>query len=395
MTTITIKARIYPTSEQANLLLATMQQYRNACNLVSQYYFDHNFVPKQKDINKALYHKVRDQFGLKSQMTQSVFKTVIARYKTVETQLKKKPYHYKDTNTDTWYTEQRDLSWLQKPINFKRPQCDLVSARDWSFKNDKLSLNTLANREIMDFSMEGFEQYLDGKLGTAKLVKSCGHYFLHISATVEPRIFEKADLKHVVGIDRGLRFLATTYDEKNKTSFIDGKAIIAKRRKYKKLRQQLQSKGTKSAKRRLKAIGQRENRWMSDINHQITKTLTDKYGKDTLFVLEDLTNVRFATEKVAKTNRYEQVSWAFHQFEQFLTYKAELNGSKVIKVSAQYTSQRCPKCGSIDKLARNHGTHEYHCKNCEYTSNDDRIGAMNIQYLGTNWVTGDTTKITK
>lgn len=395
MTTVTIKARIYPTSEQASLLLATMQQYRNACNLVSQYYFDHNFVPKQKDINKALYHKVRNQFGLKAQMTQSVFKTVIAKYKTVETQLKKKPYSFKDNNTDTWYTEKRDLSWLQKPINFKRPQCDLVSARDWSFKNDKLSLNTLANREIMNFSMKGFEQYLDSKLGTAKLVKSCGHYFLHISATVEPHIFKKADLKHVVGIDRGLRFLATTYDEKDKTSFIDGKAIIAKRRKYKKLRQQLQSKGTKSAKRRLKAIGQRENRWMSDINHQITKTLTDKYGKDTLFVLEDLTNVRFATEKVAKTNRYEQVSWAFYQFEQFLTYKAELNGSKVIKVSAQYTSQRCPKCGSINKNNRKHDIHEYQCANCDYKSNDDRIGAMNIQYLGTNWVTGDTTKITK
>lgn len=58
MTTVTIKARIYPTSEQANLLLATMQQYRNACNLVSQYYFEHNFVPKQKDISELLVTKV-------------------------------------------------------------------------------------------------------------------------------------------------------------------------------------------------------------------------------------------------------------------------------------------------------------------------------------------------
>ncbi|CDI41805.1 IS607 family transposase ISLasa12 [Lactobacillus helveticus CIRM-BIA 953] len=35
--------------------------------------------------------------------------------------------------------------------------------------------------------------------------------------------------------------------------------------------------------------------------------------------------------------------------------------------------------------------HEYHCRHCGYTSNDDRIGAMNIQLLGTNWVTNKET----
>ena len=32
---------------------------------------------------------------------------------------------------------------------------------------------------------------------------------------------------------------------------------------------------------------------MSDVNHRISKTLVEKYGKDTLFVLEDLTGVSF------------------------------------------------------------------------------------------------------
>ena len=126
---------------------------------------------------------------------------------------------------------------------------------------------------------------------------------------------------------------------------------------------------------------------MSDINHQVTKTLVEQYGTGTVFAIEDLTNVRFATEKVSKCNRYEQVSWAFYQFEQFLTYKAELQGSTVVKIDAHYTSQRCPKCGIVDKQARNHAKHEYHCEHCGYTSNDDRIGAMNIYELGKNWVT--------
>jgi len=30
---------------------------------------------------------------------------------------------------------------------------------------------------------------------------------------------------------------------------------------------------------------------MSDVNHRMSKTLVEKYGRDTLFVLEDLTGV--------------------------------------------------------------------------------------------------------
>ncbi|WP_461243656.1 RNA-guided endonuclease InsQ/TnpB family protein [Secundilactobacillus muriivasis] len=388
MTTITLKLRLYPNGNQANLLEATMEQYRLASNLVSNYYFEHSFKPKQSDLQKSLYHLIRNRFGLKAQMTQSSFKTVLARYKTVNTQLGRKPYKYLDSKSGKWVSVKRNLDWLQKPIQFRRPQCDLVSVRDWSLVKDQLSINTVGTREKMSFSTKGFDKYLkQGKLGTAKLVKSQGRYFLHVSCTLDNSKFEKDTLKHVVGLDRGLRFLTTVYDEKGNTSFVSGKSITAKRRKFKRLRQQLQSKGTKSAKRRLKAINQRENRWMSDINHQVTKTLVDTYGSGTVFTIEDLTNVRFATEKATKDKRYEQVSWAFYQFEQFLTYKAELTGSTVIKIDAHYTSQRCPKCGSIDKLARNHCTHEYHCTHCGYTSNDDRVGAMNIQLLGTNWVT--------
>ena len=390
MTTISLKLHLYPTDKQSNLLEVTMEQYRLACNLVSNYYFDHIFKPKQADLQKSLYHLIRNKFGLKAQMTQSVFKTVLARYKTVNTQLRQKPYHYQDVNTKQWYRHPRDLTWLQKPIHFNRPQYDLVATRDWSFVKGQLSLNTIFNREKINYSTKGFEQYLNqGKLGTAKLVKAQGHYFLHVSCTIDTPEFSKDDLTHVVGIDRGLRFLATSFDEQGEVSFVSGKKILTTRRKYKRLRQQLQSKGTKSAKRRLKAIGQRENRWMSNINHQLTKTLVDKYGAGTVFTLEDLTNVRFATEQVAKSKRYEQVSWAFYQFEQFLTYKAQLVGSTVVKVDAHYTSQRCPKCGSIDKSARNHSLHEYVCNHCGYTSNDDRIGAMNIYELGKNWVTND------
>lgn len=395
---ITIKCKLKLQSPFDELaLVKSLEQYRQACNCVSQYMFEHNFEMAQAKLNKALYHQLRNQYGLKAQMAQSAIRNVVARYRTVKTQLAQKPYRFNtgqpnQYGNDIWQSVSRDLTWLWYPINFRRPQLDLQRNRDWSLKDDHvLSINTINGRIKVPFVCQGFDQYLDGswKFGMAKILRTSNKWYMHISATKELPDYVREQSQHVVGIDRGLRFLATIYDEQGKTKFFSGKEIIRKRRKFKRLRQQLQSKGTKSAKRRLKKIGQRENRWMTDVNHQLSKTLVAHYGANTLFVLENLVNVRFATEKVVKAKRYEQVSWAFYQLEQFLTYKAHLNNSEVIQVSAKYTSQRCPKCGRIWKGNRNHQQHLYVCDRCGYSSNDDRIGAINIQLLGTQYISGN------
>ena len=369
----------------------TMEQYRLACNYVSEYLFNNNFPLNKNEVQKVIYNTIREKFNLKSQMTISCIRSVIARYKTVKTQMARRPYKYQDQNTGEWYREVRDLNWLHKPISFNRPQVDLQRNRDWSYlSSGQLSINTLDGRVKVEPICRGFNQYLDGtwKFGLAKLLKSSGKWYLHISATKEVADFNKQTVKHVVGLDRGLRFLATSYDEQGKTAFFDGQAIMRKRAKYQKLRATLQAKGTKSAKRRLKKLSGRENRWISDVNHCLSKTLVQKYGANTLFVLENLNGVSFERTDLPKALRNQNKSWAFYQLEQFLTYKAHLHNSEVVEVSAKYTSQRCPKCGVIKKDNRHHEKHEYHCTNCGYCSNDDRIGAMNIQLLGTQYISG-------
>jgi putative transposase len=395
---VTIKIKIKPQSIfDIGALKLSMNQYCQACNYISNYIFAHQFPLNKNDVQKEVYRDVRNKFGLKSQMAISAIRGVVSQYKTVKTQLAQHPYRYNSGKqdqfgNDIWQSAPRDLDWLWRPISFKRPQLDLQRNRDWSLKdNHVMSISTVNGRIKVPFTCQGFDQYLDGtwQFGMAKILHVGNKWYMHISAIKELPDYLKEQSQHVVGIDRGLRFLATAYDEQGKTLFFRGQEVLRKRRKFKRLRQQLQSKGTKSAKRRLKKIGQRENRWMTDVNHQLSKTLVDHYGSHTLFVLENLVNVRFATEKVAKTKRYEQVSWAFYQLGQFLTYKAHLNGSEVVQVSAKYTSQRCPKCGRIWKNNRKHDYHLYVCDKCGYKSNDDRIGAMNIQLLGTQYVSGN------
>lgn len=397
---LTVKVRLKPTNKQAEQFDAVSEFYRQACNIVSAWYFDKHFAVARKDFNKDMYYLLKNRYPkLNTAMIQSTYRTVKARYDTVKTQLVKKPYRiwsgkYDDNKRKRYLSIKRDLEWLQKPIMFHRPQADYLRNINYSFtrKYSQISLNVLGKRIKVDYC-HNFNNLLfasNSSLGTAKLVNACGHWFLHIPVAFDVTKLNNSQINHVVGIDRGLRFIATCYDEKGKTLFVNGKKVLETRRKYKKLRAELQAKGTKSAKKRLKKIGQRENRWMTDVNHRLSKTLVNHYGKNTLFVLEDLTSVTFDTTKNRrKDNRYEHSSWAFYQLEQFLAYKAQLKHSKVIEVSAQYTSQRCSKCGRINKENRNHSLHLYRCDRCGYSSNDDRIASMNIQYLGTEYVTGN------
>ena len=343
--TITAKIQISATADDKVLLNKTMSVYSDACNYVSDYVFQtHNL--KQFSLNKALYTELRERFGLKSQMAQSVFKTVIARYKTVL---------------------ENESRWI-KP-SFKKPQYDLV----WK----------------LPYFAEGMSKYFDHtiyKFGTAKLVNKHGKYFLHIPVTYNIEESDISDICNVVGIDRGINFVVATYDSRHKSGFVSGKAIKQKRAHYSKLRKELQIRQTPSARRRMKAIGSRENRWMQDVNHCVSKALVKNNPRHTLFVLEDLSGVRNATERVKTKGRYVSVSWAFYDLEQKLMYKAKQNQSTVIKVNPAYTSQCCPGCGHMEKANRNKKIHLFSCKNCGYKSNDDRIGAMNLYRMGINYL---------
>ena len=363
--TVTAKIQIITSETDRVLLNNTMAVYRDACNYVSNHIFQtHNL--KQFSLNKELYTTLRAKFGLKSQMAQSVLKTVIARYKTIL---------------------ENQGEWI-KPV-FKKPQFDLVWNRDYSLTQDMFSVNTLNGRVKLNYYSKGMEKYFNQSIyrfGTAKLVNKHGKYFLHIPITYDVPISNLSEICNVVGIDRGINFLVTTYDSNHKSSFVSGKVIKQKRANYSKLRKELQIRKTPSSRRRIKAIGQRENRWMQDINHQISKALVKNNPKHTLFVLEDLTGIRNATERIRTKSRYVSVSWSFYDLEQKLIYKAKQNESTVIKVDPAYTSQSCPKCGHIEKANRDKKKHLFTCKNCGYQSNDDRIGATNLYRMGINYL---------
>ena len=360
--TLTAKLKILPDLSDAQLLIDTMHAYSAACDLVSDYVYKFHDL-SISSLNRELYHLIRQRFGLRSQMAQSVLRTVVARYKTIL------------TNQNQWI----------KP-KFRRPQLDLVWNRDYSLNRDRtlFSVNTLQGRIKVPFHVEGVD--IDGRFGTAKLVCRHGKFFLHVPVTKEIDELSLSEATNVVGIDRGIRFLAVSYDSQGKSAFFSGAVVKQKRAHYKALRKELQQVKTPSSRKRLKAIGQRENRWMRDVNHCISKALVQSNPEGTLFVLENLTGIRAATERVRVRNRYVSVSWAYYDLQQKLVYKALKNHQSVITVDPAYTSQTCPKCRHVSRANRDKKKHIFCCGHCGYTSNDDRIGAMNLHRMGMEYL---------
>lgn len=361
LSTLTYAVRIEATPDQAQALSDTCAAYLDCCNMVSRVVWEHK-VLGQKALHQLVYRRLRDEYRVKSQMAQSSIIRVIGNYRTIK--------------------EMHGSPWAASRPEYRSSGYDLVWNRDYSIlKDGRLSINTLDGRIKLPVDWAHVpEAYRRGKFGTARLLNRGGKWLLLIPSTVE--LPEPSHPQQVVGVDMGVRFLATTYDSEGRTVFYDGKEVKRKREHYKKMRASLQKKGTRSARRRLRKIGRRENRWMRDVNHQVSKALINRQSKPTLFALENLSGVRRAAEKVRKDDRYVQVSWAFYQLRQMIEYKATKAGHSVIAVDPRYTSQTCPTCGLVRKANRRKKTHEYYCSNCGYRSNDDRVAAMNIQRLG-------------
>ena len=360
--TITAKLQIVVSPSDKQILRETMKAYTNACNYVSEYIYETHDLHRY-GVQNQTYRQLREIHGLKAQMAVSVVRTVIGKYRAI---LK---------NQQEWI----------RPV-FRHPQLDLVWGRDYSLNqtSDVFSVNTLGGRIKTPFHKKGVERYFSEgyRYGTAKLVCRHGLFFLYVPVTCEISELKRTEITNVVGIDRGIRFLAVTYDSSGRTVFYNGNTVKQKRAHYKSLRKELQRIGTPSSRRRLKAIGQREYRWMQDVNHCISKTLAESNPEGTLFVLEDLGGIRSAAEKVKVKDRYLFVSWPYYDLEQKLNYKALRNHQLVEKVNGAYTSQTCPKCGHTERTNRNKRIHLFCCKSCGYRSNDDRIGAMNLHRLG-------------
>lgn len=196
-------------------------------------------------------------------------------------------------------------------------------------------------------------------------------FYLHVS--LEHNDPEKVTDLRVLGIDRGIVNIAVCSDNR----FFNSKKIKNRRAQYTHLRKELQSKGTKSAKRKLKRMAGKERRFATDTNHCISKQIVN--SEYTVFALEDLSKIRVQKRRGKEFNR-KLNSWPFYQLEQFIRYKAEAIGEHVLLVDARYTSQKCSNCGHTYKGNREGSN--FRCRKCGFELHADLNASRNIAQAG-------------
>jgi IS605 OrfB family transposase len=88
------------------------------------------------------------------------------------------------------------------------------------------------------------------------------------------------------------------------------------------------------------------------------------------------------------TGTFLSQNWRYYQLQQFIKYKADAKGIKVVPVNPRFTSRRCSRCGHInekfdrayrDKEAAKTGkTTRFICSECRYEEGPDYNAAKNI-----------------
>lgn len=270
------------------------------------------------------------------------------------------------------------LKSVRKKQEASCPQSRLCSvrydARSYNvwFDRNVVSILTVDGRRKLPINIpEYFKQYLDWRRASADLFLRRNGVFLHI-------VFEKAALEvpltdKVVGIDRGINNLAVT----SNNQFFGGEQIKHVSLRYEKLRSQLQSCGSKSAKRHLRKVSKKENRFRADVNHTISKRIVQSFEPGTMIVLEDLKSIR-QNSRLRKEQRKQLHKWNFFQFQQYLIYKAEAKGIRVEYVDSRYTSQKCSVCGYTSRSNRPSQS-VFKCKHCSFSLNADLNASRNVR----------------
>jgi len=365
MTQRTIKVKLQTLAQERQILSDTIAQYADCFNQVAQYGWEQH-KSNGVELHKATYYVLRQQYPqMPSQLVISARMKATESLKSVFKRLKQKKHATCPQLT-------------RRAIRY-----DARSYHFWSERHE-ISIATVAGRLRFNVVIPPyFNQHLDTMLSmdSADLIQhENGGFWLHITITIPDHAPIESDV--MVGVDVGISRIAVT----SQNQFFDGKHTKEHARKLFRLRRALQSKDTRSARKHLRKLRQRENRFRRDVNHRISKQLASSLPEGSIIAMENLTDIRERVQARRKQRR-ELHNWPFAQFQEFVTYKAEGRGIKVQFVDARYSSQACSRCGHIARSNRLSQSW-FKCHQCGYQSNADRNAALNLAHRGMSAVGG-------
>ncbi|MBX7262330.1 MAG: transposase [Chitinophagales bacterium] len=348
---LTLKIKLLPTAEQADLLLETIQETNAVCNAISEVAWSKKVFNNFK-LHHEVYHPYKATFKLSSQCLIRAIAKVADAYKL-------------DKKTKRTFRPLGSIAYDSRIMTYK--------------PDNIVSLWCIGGRQKIKFVCHN-PAYIPYIKGEADLVYKKGKFYLFQTVDVPEEDVE--DVEEFIGVDFGINDIISTSDNtKHSADWIN-----QYREKRQKVRSSIQRKGTRNAHKLLKRLSGKERTTSTILNHTISKQIVQsakKQGKG--IAIEDLTNIRFTSKRRNKKFRTKLGRWNFGQLRAFLEYKSLLNGVQLVVVEPAYTSQTCSCCKHIGK--RTNKVFKCTNQNCEVDVLDsDYNASLNIASLGRAYV---------
>ena len=214
---LTLKIKLLPTDEQANLLLETMKEANAVCNAISDVAWEEKIFNNFK-LHHRTYHAYKSSFKLSSQVMIRCIAKVADAYKL-------------DKKTKRTFSTLGSIGYDSRIMTYK--------------PDDIVSLWAIGGRIKIPFVCHN-RNYLPYIKGEADLVYKKGKFYLFQTVDVPEEDVE--DIEAFVGVDFGLVSIATLSNGKE----FNSKKLQDYREKRQKVRSSVQSKRTRGSKKLLK-----------------------------------------------------------------------------------------------------------------------------------------------
>jgi IS605 OrfB family transposase len=344
----TLKLKMALTNEQKASLLRTMESYTRAFEIAAQWGYQNRNANKFA-VHHGVYHTIRQEVpDLPAALILTAKDQACEALKVAR--LKKAPHR-------RTYAAMRYMR-REASVHISKGTVSLASV------DGRIKTTCYFPRD--------FNRYMLWEVRASNIMyeRKRKEFYIGVMVKKEAPPREEGD---ILGIDRGINKVAVC----SNNVFFDSKRINSVRGRYAKNRAELQAKGTRSAKRRLKEMSGREKRFVACESHRITKEIANM--NYSVFALEDLSHI--ARQRwVTKGLKVKLQQWPYNQFEEFLSYKAEEGGKQVVFIDPTCTSQQCSRCGHIDRGNRVRGW--FRCLKCNHQLDADLNASRNIARFG-------------